>query len=153
MLHLQFYVPTLNSSEQINDKATCLQDLQASWPHFSARANANSDQEWADALDLYLQNCVASRLDHVQHWLDVNTARFSTDPTTFQVRRREYEALAVTMKAGVQLCKLECAECNLLCLKSRHHEGLHDCSTSHCCTHQCVFAEEHSGEDTPCGLP
>lgn len=130
-----------------------LKALQEAWDDYGNRADAMDDGSWVTALEAYLQHCVTSRLQHVDNWLDVNTARFSTDLTTFQALRREYEALAVSVKAGVQLCKMQCTECHLQCLNARHHSGPHDCLTSHKCPRGCTFTEEHSGDDTPCGLP
>lgn len=152
-LMLRFYVPALNSSEQDDERAVHLQELIRSWSRSNPRDSSANDGEWIESLDHYLQQCVLSRLEHVRLWLDINTARFQTDITTFQVLRREYDALSVTVKAGVQLCKLQCGECNLLCLKGRHHSEAHDCLTSHACAHHCGFTEEHPNDNVLCGLP
>lgn len=150
---LRFYVPSLDGPDRTNEKASHLLELIRSWDQCNSRSSAASDSEWIEALDAHLQHCVFLRLEHVQLWLNINTARFQADVTTFQALRREYEALSVTLRADVQLCKLGCGECHLLCLKGRHHSGAHDCLTTHTCVHRCGFTEEHPADDIPCGLP
>ena len=152
---LHFFVPSNPSddgAEQLVERATLLQVIVKAYTD-STRDAAPEDSEWVDNLDGYLQHCVQSRIEYVQHWLNINTSRFQTDITTFQGLRREFEALVVTLKASVQLCKLQCGRCQLFCLKGRHHEGVHDCGTSHVCTRRCEFLDEHPGDGAACGLP
>lgn len=108
---------------------------------------------WTNELDEYLAGLAANRVDYVRQWLEINSARFSSDTTTFEGLRREFESLAVALRSTVQLCKLQCAECQLLCLKTRHHQEPHGCDTDHRCMHSCAFTEEHQGMETTCGLP
>lgn len=149
---MTFYLPAADGSEDVTASDRCLKSLRRSWDQFQSR-DGTADRDWIDGLDQYLEGCVKARIEDVQYWLDVNTNRFNSDTTTFQALRRQFEALAVALRASVQLCKLQCAECQLYCVKSRHHTGGHDCDTSHHCMHACAFPDEHAGEDLACGLP
>ncbi|EKM59291.1 uncharacterized protein PHACADRAFT_113812 [Phanerochaete carnosa HHB-10118-sp] len=149
---MTFYLPAADGSEDVIASDRCLMSLRRSWDQFQSR-DGTADRDWIDGLDQYLEDCVKARIEDVQYWLDVNTSRFNSDTTTFQALRRQFEALAVALRASVQLCKLQCAECQLYCVKSRHHAGGHDCDTSHHCMHACAFPDEHAGEDLACGLP
>ncbi|EKM59289.1 uncharacterized protein PHACADRAFT_87023 [Phanerochaete carnosa HHB-10118-sp] len=148
----KFYLPIAGRSGDTEIGERCLESLRKSWDRFQSR-DGTADRGWTDGLDQYLEGCVKTRIEDVQYWLDVNTTRFSSDATTFQALRRQFETLAVALRAGVQLCKLQCAECQLYCIKSRHHASGHDCGTSHRCMHICAFPDEHAGENSACGLP
>ena len=130
-----------------------LRRLQLSWENYSDRAH-RSEEEWINDLSEYLNSLVEHRIVHVQNWLQMNTSRFKTNETTFQGLQRDFESLTVILRSNVQLCSLQCANCNLSCLNARHHEGVHDCHTLHMCTCCCSFTSDHSESNIiPCGLP
>ncbi|KAI0302863.1 hypothetical protein B0F90DRAFT_1713048 [Multifurca ochricompacta] len=58
--------------------------------------------------------------------------------------------MVIEMKTNAQLCRAQCAQCHLFCVRSRLHEGEHSCKTSHKCAHQCGFCED---DFKPCGTP
>ena len=137
--------------ESDHEGEIALSMLQKSWSGYQAR-HENSEQDWIDGLRSYLKSLAEDRIDLVKRWLAVNTARFSADSTFFDPLHREFESLVVALQSNVQVCGLQCAECALLCLCSRHHEGGHTCQTDHRCVHQCHYEDEHE-EPTLCGLP
>jgi hypothetical protein len=127
--------------------------LRHSYPLFSRRMEVEDD-EWLHGLQEHLDLLVRQRVFHVQEWLTTNTTRFSSTSSmsSFEDIRRRFDNMIVDIKACVQPCALQCASCNLLCLSVRHHQGPHNCGTSHTCIDQCHFSEEHASEET-CGLP
>lgn len=131
-----------------------LRTLQLSWSRFTDRQHGD-DESWTDELGEYLAGLATARIDYVRKWLSINTERFNGDATTFQGLHREFETLAIALRSSVQLCKMQCAECQLLCLKARHHSGVHGCDTNHHCIHVCAFDDGHKDIDVPdpCGLP
>ncbi|KAG1739641.1 hypothetical protein EDD22DRAFT_922084 [Suillus occidentalis] len=52
---------------------------------------------------------------------------------------RTFGSATIDLKSNLQLCKLKCASCELLCIQSRLHDGQHHCQTSHACIHSCDF--------------
>ncbi|KIP12766.1 hypothetical protein PHLGIDRAFT_113364 [Phlebiopsis gigantea 11061_1 CR5-6] len=108
--NLHFYVPLNpsaddNTEEQtVTDRAALLHTVISSY-RGGARDAALNDSEWIDELDDYLLHCIQSRIEYVQHWLDINTSRFQTDITTFQGLRREFEASVVMLKASADTMK------------------------------------------------
>jgi hypothetical protein len=130
-----------------------LNDLRQRYPFFSQRMELE-DREWMDGLQEHLEDLVQQRVKHVEQWLNTNIARFSSTSSisNFEDLRRRFNNTIVDMKACVQSCGLQCASCNLLCLSVRHHEGPHNCGTSHTCIRPCHFSEEHESEES-CGLP
>lgn len=102
------------------------------------------EDEWVSALDSQLSTVAQRRVDQVLSWLEINTSRFNTDRTTFQDVHRNFGTLAISLKASVQLCKSQCATCQLMCIKFWHHEGPHDCRTDHTCPKLCGYPEEHT---------
>ena len=141
----------LSASVDGQERRSHLKRLQSSWSLFDQRAQMD-ERLWVEQLAEYLQSLVESRLVHVQRWIEVNTSRFKSDSAGFQGLIREFESLSVALKASIQLCALQCNECQLLCLESRYHDGMHSCQTSHSCPHTCSFKDDHSAE-LFCGLP
>lgn len=75
-------------------------------------------------------------------------SRFSDELTEVDMLRRELEAQASDLIAGITLCEMTCGSCELLCIMGRRHDGPHDCKTSHRCeNYRCEFDEK------PCGAP
>ncbi|KAI0692274.1 hypothetical protein BC835DRAFT_1277959 [Cytidiella melzeri] len=152
----KFFLPQVESTSQDDTaRKTCLANLRASWPEHNSRTAASdvADTAWAEDLDRYLVGRVESRIESVRAWLDINTARFSTQTNSFAAVRHEFENMTVALKANVRLCKLSCANCQLVCIQPRHHNGVHDCETSHRCSQACSFSSDHGEETKACGMP
>jgi hypothetical protein len=128
-----------------------LAKLLLSWEGYTQRIETPDDQ-WFASLCSHLDALVQRRIDLVMHWIDMNTARFTENTSAMESLRRESNAVVAALRAGIQLCGMKCLQCHLLCLSPRHHEGSHDCLTSHRCTKLCDFVEEHPIND-PCGFP
>ena len=99
------------------------------------------DVEWIGALASHLNGLIDLRVGHVQHWLDSNLDKFQSGYSAIVDLRRRFDNLVIEMKANVQLCSARCANCHLLCLRSRLHQGEHSCQTAHKCVHNCEFCE------------
>ncbi|KDQ64238.1 hypothetical protein JAAARDRAFT_201615 [Jaapia argillacea MUCL 33604] len=144
-----FFVPNTNSEPDWTvDKA--LPCLRAPWQIQNER-HIRPDSEWVHDLSAYLDSLADQRLEYVRTWISCNTARFTTTNADVEALRRELESMAVDLKSGVKLCSMQCASCSLQCLNNRHHDGPHDCDTSHNCPRTCQFSDQH-GSDEPCGL-
>lgn len=130
-----------------------LHQLCRSWGHHNERMLVE-EEDWITRLSYYLDELVKLRLDHVQAWVSSNTSKFDGPHSgaALEGLRRELESAGVELKRSVQLCKADCASCHLSCLRTRSHEGPHDCTTNHFCPHRCVFSEEHPGATRSCGL-
>ena len=105
------------------------------------------DSEWVAELIKYLNGLVDLRINHVRSWLDCNLARFEGGHAAIEDIHRRFDNMVIELRTGVQLCGAQCASCNLLCIRSRLHEGDHNCNTDHKCTHVCGFCED---EPRPC---
>ncbi|KAI6157189.1 hypothetical protein BKA82DRAFT_4325642 [Pisolithus tinctorius] len=125
--------------------------LQSSWERYRDRQHI-PDSEWVEALSQYLEGVVNLRTDHVKEWLSQNLSRFHTGHASIEELRRNFEGAAVDLKSNVQLCKLQCASCQLLCIQSRFHDGPHACQTDHLCIYECHFCRETSGELRECSM-
>lgn len=108
------------------------------------------DVEWVEGLSQHLESVVNMRIHHVREWLSANTSRFQAGLASFDDLGRTFESASVDLKSNITLCKLQCASCQLLCIKSRFHEGQHECQTNHSCTHMCDFCLECTGEGKEC---
>lgn len=128
-----------------------LRRLYESWTGFENR-HLQSETEWLDRLSRWIDGLVSQRVDHVNAWINSNLGKFSSSNAAIQELRRAFEAASVEMKRNVQLCKMECSNCQLLCIEPRFHGERHSCDTDHACKHSCAFEEAHLDEWTPCGL-
>ena len=104
-----------------------------------------SDSEWVVELVSYLNASVDSRINHVQSWLDCNLRRFEASHASIEDLRRIFEIMVIELRTNVQLCGAQCTSCNLLCIRSRLHEGEHNCNTNHRCAYSCGFCEDNPG--------
>ncbi|KAF5381827.1 hypothetical protein D9757_008331 [Collybiopsis confluens] len=133
-----------------------LQKLFASWDGFSGRNLAGSDRTWTEELSQYLVDLLDQRIERVRHWIDSNLARFKAEHANIDALRRMMDNAVIDLKSHVELCKMKCESCNLLCIRGRRHNGkdAHDCATSHKCAHSCEFDDGHDeeGVDVPCGF-
>jgi hypothetical protein len=128
-----------------------LAKLCSAWEGYTQRIKT-PDEQWFAALCGHLDTLIQKRIDLVMNWIDLNTTRFIENTSAMETLRRETNTVVSALKAGAQLCGMKCFRCHLLCLAPRHHEGSHDCLTSHRCTQPCDFVEEHPVDD-PCGFP
>ena len=106
------------------------------------------DSEWIESFVSFLHGLIDLRVRHVRYWLDSNLERFQAGHSTIEDLFRRFDNMVIEMKANVQLCGVQCASCHLLCIRSRLHEGDHNCKTSHKCMHDCTFCKDCS---KPCG--
>jgi hypothetical protein len=106
------------------------------------------DSEWVAELKAYLSGLVKLRVNHVQSWLDCNLMRFEGDHAAIEDLRRRFDNMVIELRTNVQFCGAQCASCNLICIRSRLHEGEHNCNTNHKCAHNCGFCED---DPRPCG--
>ena len=106
------------------------------------------DSDWVAELVLYLNGLVDLRVNHVQSWLNCNLGRFEGGHAAIEDLRRRFDNMVIELRTNIQLCGAQCASCNLICIRSRLHEGEHNCSTDHECAHSCEFCE---GDTKLCG--
>ncbi|KAI0089043.1 hypothetical protein BDY19DRAFT_993275 [Irpex rosettiformis] len=107
---VSFQIDYLTSTEE---SYQMLDVLQQSWPRFPSRHEAE-EEDWVLGLGNYLLQLADDRTTHVQEWLTTNTSRFGNDTADFASLHREFEALAVALKAGVILCQLNITEDNMI---------------------------------------
>ena len=121
-----------------------------SWDRFGSRQHVD-DSEWTSDLVQHLTRLVDLRVSHVEKWLKSNIQRFQAEDASIEDLRRTFNSAVIDLRAGIQLCKLQCATCNLLCTQSRFHEGDHNCLTSHECIHDCTFCNLEGISARVCG--
>lgn len=136
------------------DPEFALATLRKGWTEYSTR-HAMAEDEWVARLSFYLEEIVDQRTEHVFEWLDINLERFRAEHANIDNLRRTSASISAQMKADIELCKVKCSKCNLLCLRSRRHSSHepHDCQTDHRCPRPCDYAEDHIDEGNNCGLP
>jgi hypothetical protein len=103
------------------------------------------DSDWVAELTSYINGLVDLRISHVRSWLNRNLGRFEGDHEAIEDLRRKLDNMVIELRTNVQLCGALCASCNLICIRSRLHEGKHGCSTDHKCTHTCGFCVADPG--------
>ncbi|TDL23180.1 hypothetical protein BD410DRAFT_721351 [Rickenella mellea] len=145
-----FWVKSLHADSEADD---FLLRICKSWPDFDKRHSVD-ERIWLSQLTEYFDNLVTLRLSHVLEWINSNVSRFTAGGSHAAIDnlRRSYEAESVEIRRVVRLCMTKCASCHLLCIQSKHHEGSHDCTTSHSCPHLCQFDQEHAGIADICYL-
>ena len=127
--------------------------LRTSWEGRASRQYITED-EWIAGLTQHLETIVNLRIAHVSEWLDQNLSRFQAvdggggNHARIDELKRDFESSIVDVRGSVQLCGMTCAGCQLRCVQSRMHEGVHDCQSGHLCLHECDFClalepEEH----------
>ena len=119
----------------------CLAALRASWEGRCNRFRMPED-DFLAAFNQYLQTLVDTRIHQVRTWLEQNTERYRENAEV-QLLYRQFEELTKELKGGLALCGAQCAECSLLCINGRQHNGSHNCNTSHKCVHLCEFSDQH----------
>jgi hypothetical protein len=129
-------------STSLADHDRHLSILRDSW-HQSASRQQLDDSAWASDLGQHLTRLVDLRVAHVEQWLKSNTQRFQAENSSMEEPRRAFNSAVIDLRASVQFCGLQCAACNLLCIRSRFHEGDHDCLTSRReCFHHCTLCDK-----------
>lgn len=134
----------------IADRELRLQTLRKSWDRTSARQHVD-DSEWISDLAQYLTYLVDLRTARVDRWLKSNTQRFQAGNASIEELRRTFDSAVIDLRASVQICRSQCADCNLFCVQSRLHDGGHDCMTSHECVHDCTFCQRDVLTAKSCG--
>lgn len=132
------------------DREQHLLTLIESWDRLGTRQQVE-DSEWMSGLVEHLTYLVDLRVAHVEEWLKSNTQRFQAKNASMEELHRSFNRAVTDLRAGVQLCKLKCATCGLLCIQSRYHEGEHNCMTSHKCIRHCTFCQKQLLAEKTCG--
>jgi hypothetical protein len=115
--------------------------LLKSWDRSGSRQQI-VDSQWISNFEQHLTHLVDLRVAHVDKWLKSNTQRFQEENASMDELRRTFHSAVIDLRASIQLCKSECDDCNLLCVRRRLHEGHHNCLTSHDCIHDCTFCDK-----------
>ncbi|KAH7908406.1 hypothetical protein BJ138DRAFT_1012879 [Hygrophoropsis aurantiaca] len=139
-------------AQQSQIRESALATLREAWDQFYSRQML-PDADWTNALSLHLENLANMRIDHVREWVTLNLSSFQSARVSIEELQRTLENAIVDLKASVRLCRLQCADCHLLCVQSRLHEGQHHCQTSHQCIHVCGFCDEPLEERMLCRMP
>ncbi|KAJ7739823.1 hypothetical protein B0H16DRAFT_1567947 [Mycena metata] len=150
----------LSKSEATHqDRQNILALFQKSWDQFEVR-NRIPEVEWTDGLSKFLLDRAELRIEYVFRWIQSNLARFQSNHpngvksnhANLELLRREFEAGAVDLRLNVEICRMQCASCNLLCILGRRHatDTPHNCQTSHRCPHPCEYEHDEFEE---CGYP
>ncbi|KAJ7117660.1 hypothetical protein C8R44DRAFT_791229 [Mycena epipterygia] len=128
--------------------------LQDSWDQLDRRPYT-TDAEWTPELSTYLDGLAELRIQHVYEWISSNLSRFKSSHANIEMLRRVFETTIVDLRANVEICGTQCANCHLKCLLSRRHESTvpHNCRSSHQCLRPCDFGNEHPATEKTCGLP
>ncbi|KAG1809692.1 uncharacterized protein BJ212DRAFT_1379102 [Suillus subaureus] len=135
---------------QSPSRETALQVLFHAWGDYGSRHHMPDDL-WIENLLTHIDSLVNLRIAHVREWMSSNVARFQSGQASIDELMRTFESATVDLKSNLQLCKLKCRSCELLCIQSRLHDGQHDCRTSHDCIHSCDFCAS-SGEKKACSM-
>lgn len=122
------------------------------WPGYADRSG-RPEKNWISDLASFLEDLVGHRILHVQAWVDANLTHSGTTNDSIENLRRVLDSKIVELKRNVQLCMIQCKQCLLQCVKARFHEGDHDCTTNHSCSHSCEFLDEHEEKADDCSLP
>ncbi|KAJ6620561.1 hypothetical protein B0H10DRAFT_2188402 [Mycena sp. CBHHK59/15] len=131
-----------------------LMKLQNTWSQLDQRPHV-AEAEWTEELSAYLEGLADLRIQHVWEWISSNLSRFKSSHANIDLLRRVYDSTVVDLRSNVEICRAQCASCQLKCLLSRRHDSTtsHDCRTSHQCPHSCDFGDEHPTVEKMCGLP
>ncbi|KAG9310081.1 hypothetical protein JVU11DRAFT_9689 [Chiua virens] len=134
-----------SGGDQTASRDRTLTILRTAWEGHESRQHI-PEEEWMIGLTQHLENIVNLRIAHVRKWLDQNLSRFQGAGTASHASidelKRHFENSIVDLRGNVQLCGLTCRECQLRCVRSRVHEGAHDCHSGHACVHECDFCLE-----------
>ena len=132
------------------DREHHLSILRDSWDRSGSRQHIN-DSEWTSDLVQHLTRLVDLRVAHLNKWLESNIQRFKAEHPCIEDLCRTFNSAVIDLRTGIQLCKSQCADCDLSCIQSRFHEGDHNCLTSHECVHDCTFCNRDFLTAKHCG--
>ncbi|KAG0697666.1 hypothetical protein DFH29DRAFT_984173 [Suillus ampliporus] len=113
--------------QQSSFREAALQVLSRAWGDYDSRHHVSED------------------------WISSNVSRFQSGQASIDELMRAFDSATVDLRSNLQLCKLKCASCELLCIQSRFHDGQHTCQTSHACIHSCDFCAS-SGDTKACSM-
>ena len=136
--------------QQSSSREAALQVLSHAWGDYDSRHYVSEDV-WIEGLTTHIDSLVNLRIAHVDVWISSNVARFQSGQASIDELMRAFDSATVDLKSNLQLCKLKCANCELVCVQSRLHDGQHTCHTSHTCIHSCDFCAS-SGETKACSM-
>ncbi|KIJ61761.1 hypothetical protein HYDPIDRAFT_115585 [Hydnomerulius pinastri MD-312] len=126
---------------QRGNREEVLKTLLAGWDDFDSR-QLIPEAQWVQELSEFLDDLVDMRINHVRAWVSSNLTRFQAGHASVMELHRTLESAVIDLKGSVQLCRMRCASCQLLCIQKRLHDGPHDCQTEHACTQICEFCAE-----------
>ncbi len=136
----------------VADHERQLATLRESWDDGINQRQHVDDSTWHSDLVQYLTHLVNLRVAHVESWLESNVQRFEGGHASIEELRRTFGNAVIDLRASVELCRSQCASCNLVCVRSsRLHRDGHDCMTNHKCIHDCTFCERDALPTQPCG--
>ncbi|KAG2130165.1 uncharacterized protein EDB93DRAFT_1181059 [Suillus bovinus] len=141
---------SLAGGQQSSSREAALHVLSCAWKDHTSRQHM-SDVLWVENLTAHIDNLINLRVAHVRKWILLNVTRFPSEQASIGELMRTFGSATIDLKSNLQLCKLKCASCELLCIQSRLHDGQHDCQTSHECIHSCDFCAS-SGETKACTM-
>ncbi|KAF9239496.1 hypothetical protein BU15DRAFT_88040 [Melanogaster broomeanus] len=116
---------------QDESRDAILGTLLTGWFNFDSRQSV-PDAEWAEELSQYLEDLVDMRINHAGH-------------ASVMELQRALDSAVIDLKSSVQLCRMQCSSCQLLCIQDRLHDGPHNCRTEHTCSWECEYSG-HSGK-------
>jgi hypothetical protein len=129
---------SLAGGQQSSSREAALQVLSNAWQGSDSRQHM-TDVLWIESLTAHIDTLINLRVAHVREWISLNVARFPSGQASIDELMRTFGSATIDLKSNLQLCKLKCASCELLCIQSRLHDGQHHCQTSHACIHSCDF--------------
>ncbi|KAI9455502.1 hypothetical protein HD554DRAFT_2207426 [Boletus coccyginus] len=126
------------SGNQSESRERMLTILRTAWDGHTSRQYI-TEAEWVAGLTQHLETIVNLRIAH-------NLSRF-------QAASGSGVSHACIDEGTVQLCGMTCAGCQLRCVQSRMHGGVHDCQSDHLCAHECDFCLSRKQEEhRPCTM-
>ncbi|KAG2340343.1 hypothetical protein BDR05DRAFT_889963 [Suillus weaverae] len=126
------------TGQQSSSREVALHVLSHAWQDYNSRQHV-ADVLWIENLTAHIDNLTNLRIAHVREWISLNVARFPSGQASISELMRTFSSATIDLKSNLQLCKLKCASCELLCIQGRLHDGQHNCRTSHACIHSCDF--------------
>lgn len=150
----RFFITNVEHSQTMS-REEVLDALLAEWHEFDSRQLV-PDTQWVEELAQYLEDLAEMRINHVRTWVKSNLTRFQAGHASVMELQRTFESAVIDLKSSVQLCRAQCASCQLFCIQNRFHDGAHDCKTMHTCTQSCEYCAEadelEEGEGKTCTM-
>ncbi|KAG8215117.1 hypothetical protein J3R82DRAFT_8568 [Butyriboletus roseoflavus] len=150
----RFFVANVEPSQTMN-RDEVLDALLTEWDEFESRQLV-PDTQWAEELAQYLEDLAEMRINHIRAWVKSNLTRFQGSHASVIELQRTLESAVIDLKSSVQLCRVQCASCQLFCIQNRLHDGAHDCKTTHACMQSCEYCGEadelEEGEEKKCTM-